>query len=130
MNGRISEPGIPILKARQVSGSGKWRATLVGLVPLVLLAIIVGILLLLIAFIRPLVASDSFFMQEQIILSIVGMGLTVAAIAYTIGIMCALRHIGISHRSGDTASATRGLLVLSITAVVVALPVLVPLFMH
>jgi hypothetical protein len=130
MNSSISRSGIPTSHPEQVLRGGRWRVVLVGLSPLILLAAIVIATLLLIAFLRPLVIPDGFFVEERITVGIAVVGLALAIIVYTTGIVRALRHIKVWHHNGDSVAVIGGLGVLSVTAIVVALPVLLALFMH
>lgn len=102
-------------------------AALTGLLPLALLVVLAGMALLAAVVARLLVAPQGFFAQQQDTVIVLAVGLGLAALAYLASVVRALRRVGQWQRSGATGQATAALLALVLTAVVVALPVVLAL---
>jgi hypothetical protein len=84
----------------------------------------------LVALIRLLMDPASFLLQQQLFLIVMITGLAIAIIAYTITITRALRRIETWRRNGQTTKATAGLVVITLVAIVMVLPVILTLFFH
>jgi uncharacterized membrane protein YidH (DUF202 family) len=115
----------------QVAGrmAGVWRGLLVGLIPLGLLAAVVGIALLLTAFAHQLFEGAGFFAQQQAALIVLIAGLTLAIAVFAVAIWRVLRRVAAWQQSGAMAQASATLWVLSATALIVVLPVLLALLL-
>jgi uncharacterized membrane protein HdeD (DUF308 family) len=94
------------------------------------LALTVIAILLLTFLVRYLTASDGFFVEQQINVIAVIVGLVLVGIVYTAGIVRMLRKIRAWEREGKTTLATGGLLGLVITPILMALPILLVFFIH
>ena len=101
-----------------------WRGVLVGLIPLGLLAGIVVITLLVTALVRQLVAGSGFFAQQQSALIALIIGLVIAIVVFAIAGWRVLRRVKIWQRDGTTRQANAALWVLTVTALIIVLPVL------
>jgi hypothetical protein len=126
----ISKAGTPITCTTQRDRRGIWHIILPGLFPLALLAVIGVAVMALVALIRLLMDPASFLLQQQLFLIVMITGLAVAIIAYTITITRALRRIETWRRNGHTTKATAGLVVVTLVAIVMVLPVILTLFFH
>ena len=115
----------PTYVTKRTAGMG--RGLLVGLIPLGLLAAIVGITVPLTALARQLNEGAGFFAQQQaaMIVLIVGLGLSIAVFA--VAIWRVLRRVAVWQQSGAMAKANAALWALSATALLVVLPVVLAL---
>ena len=125
----------PVLDSQQPDGKGRSRkhfglALLIGLLPLALLAAVIGGTLTIIVVIRPIIATASFFEQQYILAIIAIVGLTLAAIIYAFVCKHILRRIRALHLAGHKTSVNGGLWALFITSLAVALPVALGFFVH
>ena len=102
----------------------------VHLIRLAWLGVTVVAVLVLTILIRNLTSSASFIIQQQINVISVIVGLVLVAIVYTIGIIRMLRKIREWERQGKTALATGALWSLGITALIIALPVVLVFLIH
>jgi hypothetical protein len=102
----------------------------VHLIRLAWLALTIVAILLLTILIRHLTASDGFVVEQQINMIAVIIGLVLVAIVYTLGIVRMLRKIREWEHEGKTTLATGALWALGITAVILALPIVLVFFMH
>ncbi len=103
---------------------------LIHLVRLAWLALTVVAILLLTFLVRSLTASDGFFVEQQINIIAVIAGFVLVGIVYAFGIVRMLRKIREWEREGKTALATTGIFGLGITAILMALPILLAFFIH
>jgi energy-converting hydrogenase Eha subunit G len=127
---RISQSRPSVPSGDQVSKSHLWDLTVVVMTPLALLILIVIVTLFLTALTRSLVASDGFFVEQQATGLVAGAGIALAAVAYTLSIVRAIRKIKIWQQANNILWATRALWVLGITAITVALPLPLALLMR
>jgi hypothetical protein len=109
--------------------AGVWRGLLVGLIPLVLLAAVVGISILLTALARQMFAGSGFFAQQQAALIVLIAGLILAIAVFVVAIWRVLRRVAAWQQSGAMAMANATLWVLGATALIVVLPVLLALLL-
>jgi hypothetical protein len=101
-----------------------WRGVLTGLVPLGLLAVFVALAIGLTALARQMTLSAGFFTEREAVIATLVVGLLVAAVVYGVACFRMLRRVGVWLRDGYPAMATGALWALGITALVVALPVI------
>jgi len=104
--------------------AGVWRGLLVGLIPLGLLAAVVGITVLLTALARQMFEGSGFFAQQQAAVIVLIAGLILAIAVFAVAIWRVLRRVAAWQQSGAMAKASATLWVLSVTALIVVLPVL------
>ena len=105
-------------------------AFLVGLVPLALLVVMVAGMLQVLAVLRPLLATYGFFEQQNILLVIVTVGFLLVMFTYIIVCRSTLRRIRTWQQNGHSTAVTAGHWALSITAIVVVLPIIASFFQH
>jgi hypothetical protein len=105
---------------------------LLGLTPLILLAVIGFAVVVLIMLIRFLVDPVRFFLVQQLSFAIVMIaGMAIAVSAYILTIRHALRQIRRWRQSGQTTKVVAGLVVFTLVAIIVlAVPVLVVLVFY
>jgi fumarate reductase subunit D len=102
---------------------GAWRGILIGLRPLALLLVVIILALTLNMLIRALDVSEGFFVQQEVAIITLLIGLVVAIVVYTIAIRRTLKRIERWQQAGAVRHARFALWSLGITALVVALPV-------
>ena len=107
-----------------------WYILLHTLAPLYLLAIIGAILVALVTLSRYLVGTSDFFLQQKIYILIIIIGMIIALIVFTVSVINAHRKIGMLRQSGQIRQANVGLLVLTIVASIMLLPIILALFFH
>jgi uncharacterized membrane protein YidH (DUF202 family) len=120
----IDDSAVPVRTQRM---PGVWRGLLVGLIPLGLLAAVVGITVLLAALARQMFEASGFFAQQQAAVIVLIVGLMLAIAVFAVAIWRVLRRVAARQQSGAKASAT--LWALSATALLVVLPVLLALLL-
>ncbi len=130
MKSENTKAGSLVTYMKRGARSDVWHIIWLGLAPLALLAAIVIAVVALVALIRLLVDPASFLLQQQLFLIVMITGLAVAISAYTIAITRELRRIEMWRRDGHTTKATAGLVVVTIVAIVIILPVILTLFFH
>lgn len=130
MNTEISKTTIPITGTKKEDRRSLWYIILLALAPLYLLAIIGAIVLALIILIRHLINPTNFLIQQQFFAAVMFTGLAVGIIVYTLSVIYALRKIGTLRQNGYTRQANAGLVVLTIVASIMILPVILALFFH
>jgi hypothetical protein len=101
-----------------------WQGAVTGLVPLALLAVSLAATVVLTAVARQVTAPQGFFVQQQAAVSVLGLGLAVAAAAYVVACVRALRQVRAWQLAGKRAPTVGTLWALGITALVVAVPVI------
>jgi uncharacterized membrane protein YidH (DUF202 family) len=106
-----------------------WHGALVGLIPLGLLAGVVVITLLVTALARQLVAGSGFFVQQQTALITLIVGLVLAIVVYAVTIWRVLRHVKIWQQDGTITQANAALWVLTITALITVMPVVLAIIL-
>lgn len=109
--------------------AGMWRGLLVGLIPLGLLAAVVGITVLLTALARQMFEGSGFFAQQQAAVIVLIAGLILAIAVFAVAIWRVLRRVAAWQQSGAMAKASATLWVLSVTALIVVVPVLLALLL-
>ena len=130
MNTEIPKTTIPITGTKKEVRRSIWYILLLTLAPLYLLAIIGAIVLALIILIRHLINPTNFLIQQQFFAAVMFTGLVIAIIVYSISVIYALRKIGTLRQRGYTRQANAGLVVLTIVASIMILPVILALFFH
>ncbi len=124
------ESGTSVSNEKQETTSHIRHIVFVHLGRLLWLALTVVAVLLLTFLARYLTASDGFFVEQQVNVIAVVVGLVLVGIVYTVGMVRMLRKIRAWEREGKTALATGGLLGLGITPILMALPILLVFFIH
>ena len=130
MDQTIIENGTPTTSMKQEKRSHIRHIVFVHLTRLAWLALTVVAILLLTILIRNLTTSAGFFVEQQINVIAVIVGLVLVAIVYTIGIIRMLRKIREWEHEGKTSLATGALWSLGITAIIIALPIVLVFFIH
>ena len=110
--------------------SSIWHILVLTLAPLFLLIIIGAIVLGLIMLDRHSILLTNFVLQQDIMIGILIIGMTVAIIVYALAVMNALRKIGMWRQNGQIKQANEGLLVLAVVASIMILPLILALFFH
>lgn len=124
MSSLSSNPQGPGRNLSSQEKRGIWWGILAGLLPLVFLGGIIIITIALAALITRLVAAAGFFMQQQAALIILIIGFVLAIGVYAIAIRRTLKQVKAWQQEGAVGLARSALWVLGITALVVALPLL------
>ncbi len=112
----------PLNRAPQQE-SDMWRGILIGLR---LLGLPVAILIIAIAldmFIHALDVSGGFFVQQEIAITTLIVGLVVAIVVYIVAIQSTMKRVEAWQQEGATKTARFALCSLGITALVVVLPI-------
>ena len=130
MDRTIIENGTSISVEKKETRSHIRHIVFVHLARLAWLALTIVAILLLTILTRYLTASDGFVVEQQINIIAVIVGLVLVAIVYTLGIVRMLRKIRTWEREGKTTLATGALGALGITAVIIALPIVLVFFLH
>src|SRR6266571_2634079 len=104
--------------------SGVWRGILIGLRLLGLLVAILIIAIALDMLIRALDVSGGFFVQQEIAITALIVGLVVAIVVYIVAIQRTMKRVEAWQQEGATKTAHFALWSLGITAVVVVLPII------
>jgi hypothetical protein len=126
----MNENGTPTSIEKQEERSHIRHIVFVHLTRLAWLALTVVAILLLTILIRNITSSAGFIVEQQINVIAVIVGLALVAIVYTIGIRRMLRQIREWEHEGKTTLATRGLLGLGITPILMALPIVLVFLIH
>lgn len=119
---------VPITSTEDRSSIG--YILLLTLAPLYLLAIIGAIVFALIMLDRHFIDLTNFMLQQYIFIIILVFGMLVAIIVYSLSAIHALRKIGSWQQNSHTKQANIGLLILTIVASFMVLPILLALFFH
>jgi hypothetical protein len=127
---KISKMMVTITGTEAEDKSSIWYILLLTLAPLYLMVIIGAIVFALIMLDRHFIDLTNFMLQQYIFIVILIIGLIVAIIIYFLAVIHALRKIGMWQQNSHTKQANVGLLVLTIVASFMALPVLLALFFH
>jgi hypothetical protein len=130
MDHLINENGTSTSTERQEVRSHIRHIVFVHLTRLAWLMLTVIVILLLTILVRNLTSSSGFFVEQQINVIAVIVGLALVAIVYTIGIIRMLRKIREWERQGRLALATGALWSLGITALIIALPIVLVFLIH
>ena len=107
-----------------------WYVLGLTLAPLYLLLIIGAIGVALIMLDRHFINITHFVLQQYIFLAILIVGMIVAIVVYALSIIHALRKIGLWRRNGYTVQANVGLVVLTLVASFMILPMILAFFVH
>ena len=126
----MNENGSPASIEKQKEKSHLRHIVFVHLTRFAWLMLTVVAILLLTIFIRNFTSSASFIVQQQINVIAVIVGLVLVAIVYTIGIIRMLRKIREWEHQGKTALATGALWSSGITALIIALPIILLFLIH
>ena len=126
----IQENGTPASQEKQEESGHIRHLVFVHLTRLAWLVMTVATILLLTIFLRNLTSSADFIVQQQINVISIIVGLVLVAIVYILGIMRMLRKIREWEHQGKTALATGALWSLGITALIMALPVVLVFLIH
>ena len=126
----INENGLPASIEKQKERSHLRHIVFVHLARLAWLVLTVILILLLTFLIRHFTSSAGFIVEQQINVIAVIVGLVVVAIVYTIGMRRMLRKIREWEHQGKTALATGALWSLGITALIIALPIILLFLIH
>jgi hypothetical protein len=94
------------------------------------LALTVVAVLLLTLLVRNLTSSAGFFIEQQITVIAVIVGLVLVAIVYTVGVIHMLRKIRVWEHEGQAALANGALWSSGITAAIIALPIVLLFFIQ
>ena len=130
MDHMINENGTPSSTEKQGEKSHIRHIVFIHSTRLAWLFLTVIAILLLTFLFRNLTSSAGFFVEQQINVIAVIVGLVLVAIVYTISIIRMLRKIREWERQGKTALATGGLLGLGITPILMALPIVLIFLIH
>jgi uncharacterized membrane protein len=130
MDHMINENGSPASIEKQEERSHLRHIVFVHLTRLAWLVLTVVVILLLTILIRHFTSSAGFFVEQQINVIAVIVGLILVAIVYTLGIIRMLRKIREWERQGHLALATGALWSLGITALIIALPIVLVFLIH
>jgi hypothetical protein len=130
MEQTIIENGTSIAKEKKEKRSHIRHIVFVHLARLAWLALTIVAILLLTILTRHLTASDGFIVEQQINIIAVIVGLVLVATIYTLGIVRMLRKIRTWEHEGKTKLANGALGALGITAVIIALPIVLVFFIH
>jgi hypothetical protein len=130
MDHMIKENDISTSIEKQEERSHLRHIVFVHLSRLAWLVLTVVVILLLTILIRHFTSSAGFFVEQQINVIAVIVGLAVVAIVYTIGIIRMLRKIREWEHQGKTALATGALWSSGITALIIALPIVLVFLIH
>ena len=102
-----------------------WRGFVVGLAPLLTLVVAATLTLAVTVALSELSARQSFALQQTATAFALGIGLAVSLVAFVVACALALRRAGAWRRAGADGNATGALWALLVTALLVALPVVV-----
>src|SRR5437868_4253297 len=121
----MSTSSLGSMQSAQGSSFGSTlRGILVGLVPLVLLALSIVLELLLTAFARQWFAASGFFVRQQVALIVLISGFVLAVVIYALAIVLTLRRMKGWQEDGAVMWARSALWTLGITALIVVVPLL------
>ncbi len=127
---KISKTIEPITSTEDEDKSSIWYILLLTLAPLYLVVTIGAIVFALIMLDRHFIALTNFMLQQYIFIIVLIIGMIGAIIVYSLSVIHALRKIGIWQQNSHTKQANVGLLVLTIVASIMILPVVLALFFH
>ena len=105
-------------------GGEYWRGMLYGVLPLAVVAAIISMALLLAALVRQLIGVSAFFLQQQVVLIILGSGVVLALVAFPFALIITLRHVARWQSDGQNEPAGAALWTLGVSALVILLPAL------
>ncbi len=125
----INETNVPAQEFANEPKSSVQRGTLVGLIPLGLLAGIVAITLLVTALARQVVGDAGFFAQQQAALIALIVGLFVSIVVFAVAIWRVLRRVAAWQQDGTATQANAALWTLGASALIVVVPILLALLL-
>jgi hypothetical protein len=111
-----------------VKGSAM-RGTLIGLIPLGLLAGCVALTVILTALARGLTASGGFYVQQEAALITLIVGLVLTIVVFAIACWRVLRQVATWQKSSVTVQANAALWALGASALVIVVPILLALLL-
>lgn len=130
MDHMMSENGSPATIEKQEESNHIRHIVFVHLTRLAWLVLTIVVILLLTILIRHFTSSAGFIVEQQINVITVIVGLALVAIVYTMGMIRMLRKIREWEHQGKTTLATGALWSLGITALIIALPIVLVFFIH
>jgi hypothetical protein len=130
MDHMMNENGSPASIEKQEESSHLRHIVFVHLTRLAWLVLTIVVILLLTILIRHFTSSAGFIVEQQINVITVIVGLALVAIVYTMGMIRMLRKIREWEHQGKTTLATGALWSLGITALIIALPIVLVFFIH
>ncbi len=107
----------------EVKGSAI-RGTLIGLIPLGLLAGVILVTLVVTALAREFVAGSGFFVQQQAVLITLIIGLALAILVFAIACWRVMRRVAAWQQTEVRVQASAALWMLGATALIIVIPVL------
>ena len=130
MDYMMNENGSPASIEKQVERSHLRHIVFVHLTRPAWLLLTVILILFLTILIRYFTSSAGFIVEQQINVIAVIVGLVLVAIVYTIGMRRMLRKIREWESQGKTTLATGALWSLGVTALIIALPIVLVFLIH
>lgn len=127
---KISKAIEPITCTEDEDKSSLWYLLVLTLAPIYLLVIIGAIVFALIMLDRHFIDLSNFMLQQYIFVGIMIIGMTIAIVVYSFAVKRALRQIGVWRQNGHSTQANVGLLLLTLVASLMVLPVILALFFH
>ncbi len=125
----INETNVPAQGLANEPKSSVWRGTLVGLIPLGLLAGIVAITLLVTALARQVVGDAGFFAQQQAALIALIAGLGLAILVFAMATWRVLRRVAVWQQERTATQANAALWTLGTSALIIVVPILLVLLL-
>ena len=105
-------------------GSEYLHGVLYGVIPLTVVAVIIAGAFLLASIVRLFIGVSTFQLQQSIVLIILGSGVALALVAFTLALIFTLRNVARWQRNGPIERAHAALWTLGASAVVILLPFL------
>lgn len=121
----IDQATVPGQKSSSQSRGSTIRGILSGLMPLALLVGFVALALVLTTLARQLVPATDFAGQQQAAIATLMAGLMVAIAVFAVAIWRTLRRVAVWQQVGQRVQARATLWTLALTALLVAIPVLI-----
>lgn len=101
-----------------------WHGVLYGAIPLAVVVVMIAGVLMLTALVRQVIGVSAFPLQQSVVLIILGSGLVLALVAFTLALIFTLRRVARWQRHGPVERAQAALWTLGVSAVVILLPFL------
>jgi uncharacterized membrane protein YidH (DUF202 family) len=101
------------------------RGSLAGLIPLLRLIVMLAVAVALPLIARLVTGAQTFATQQSAVVIAFAVGLVLAAVVYTASLVGVFRRLRTWREDGRDVSATAALWMLAVTALIVALPVIV-----
>jgi hypothetical protein len=106
-----------------------WRGVLYGTIPLALLVVITAVAFALAVLVHQLMDVTGFFVQQQAVLIILGCGLVLALVAFTIAVVFIMRRVAIWQQAGRVERTRAALWTLTASALVILLPLILAIIL-